>query len=55
MIQKYRPKLAICLYHTPFDMFEIPKYIKEIVSDYKMEIRHHTYNTSETVLYAYCE
>lgn len=53
LIQKYRPKLAICLYHTPFDMFEIPIYIKEIMPEYKMEIRHHTYNASETVLYAY--
>lgn len=53
IIQKYQPKLAICLYHTLFDMFEIPIYIKRLIPDYKMEIRHHTYNISETVLYAY--
>lgn len=52
-IMKYKPKLAICLYHTPFDMFEIPEYIRKIMPDYKMKVRHHTYNTSETVLYAY--
>lgn len=53
IIKEYRPKLAVCLYHTPFDLFEIPEYIKKLVPEYHMEVKHHSYDTGETVLYAY--
>ena len=51
-IVKHTPKLAICLYHNPWDMWEIPLYIKEIVPEYKIYIRHHTCLLNETVCYA---
>lgn len=51
-IQRDKPKLAICIYHKPADMVEIPLYIKELVSDYKLYIRHHSNIDRETVLYA---
>ncbi len=51
-IQKYRPKLAISLYHKPEDMLEIPNYILNIVPDYKLYLRHYATNLWETVLYA---
>lgn len=51
-IQKDRPKLAISLYHKPEDMTEIPLYIRELVSDYKLYIRHYSNRQNETVLYA---
>ena len=51
-IIKYRPKLAICIYHKPEDLIEIPKYIKELVPDYKFYIRNHHAAAIETVLYA---
>ncbi|MDF2530905.1 MAG: hypothetical protein K0Q65_486 [Clostridia bacterium] len=51
-IQKYRPKLAICLYHKPEDVLDIPLYIKSLVPDYKFYIRHYTLFQVETVLYA---
>jgi len=53
LIKQYKPRLAICLYHTPFDMLEIPLYIKALVPEYKMSIRHHAMDASETVLYCY--
>lgn len=55
-IKKYKPKLAISLYHKPCDIIDIPLYIKSIVPEYKLYIRHYgmctLYPSTETVLYA---
>jgi len=51
-IKKYRPKLAISLYHKREDLLEIPEYIKSIVPEYKLYIRHYSNYVVETVLYA---
>ena len=51
-IIKYHPKLAICIYHKPEDILEIPAYILELVPEYKFYIRHYTSCMWETVLYA---
>ena len=32
---KYRPQLAVCLYHKPSDMWTIPELIREIVPEYR--------------------
>ena len=52
VIQRDKPKLAICIYHKPEDMVEIPLYIKELIPEYKLYIRHHSNYIFETVLYA---
>lgn len=41
-ITKWKPRLAICLYHRPRDMWEIPLYIKSLNSEYEFSVRHHT-------------
>lgn len=51
-IKKYKPKLAVCVYHKPEDILEIPCYIKELVPEYKLYFRHHSNYNGETVLYA---
>lgn len=51
-IRRDRPKLAICIYHKPEDMWTIPLYVKELVPEYKLYIRHHSSSAGETVLYA---
>lgn len=51
-IRRDKPKLAISIYHKPEDMWTIPLYIKELVPEYKLYIRHHSSGTGETVLYA---
>ena len=52
IIQKQKPKLAICVYHKPEHLWEVPLYLKNIVPEYKIYIRHHTPLEYETVCYA---
>lgn len=51
-ISKFKPKLAICVYHKKDDMILIPKYIKSLNSDYKFYLRNYSSNGCEIVLYA---
>ncbi len=51
-IKKNKPKLAICLYHKPEDIYEIPLLIYEFNPLYKMYIRHYSDCRTDTVLYA---
>lgn len=56
VIKRYKPKLAISIYHNSGDLYEIPLYIESIVPEYRMFVRHHSYNTIfETILYAYVD
>ncbi len=52
IIQKYKPKLAVCIYHNPQDLFEIPIMLKEMCGDYKLFVRQYADSMSETVCYA---
>ncbi len=52
ILKRYRPKLAISLYHKKEDLVELPSYIKELVPEYKLYIRHYSNASIETVLYA---
>lgn len=52
LIQKYKPKLAISIYHNCEDIFTLPLYIHELVPEYKFKIRHYSYSLFETILYA---
>ena len=52
---KYRPQLAICLYHKPSDMWTIPELIRKIVPEYRYWCRKNN-PACEFVLYgsAFC-
>ena len=52
IILRDKPKLAISVYHKMEDMWEIPYYIKNLVPEYKLYIRHYSNCNWETVLYA---
>ncbi len=52
IIRRYKPRLAICIYHKPEDIVEIPGYLLKIVPEYRFYIRHYTSDMCETVLYA---
>lgn len=51
-IVENKPLLAICVYHKPEDVVEIAEFIKSIVPEYKLYLRHYGSLTYETVLYA---
>lgn len=52
VIQRDKPKCAISVYHKLEDMITIPLYIKELVPEYKLYIRHYSNSEFDTVLYA---
>jgi len=51
-IQKYKPKLAVCIYHLPNDLWEIILYIKEQFPFYDLSVRTHQFDGLDFVLYA---
>lgn len=55
LIQSQKPRLAICIYHSPEDFFQIPHLLNQWVPEYKIAIRHHTALMYETVCYAWVE
>lgn len=52
VIEKYKPKLAICIYHKKEDIWEIPLLIHKINPEYRFYMRHYSLADNETVLYA---
>lgn len=54
-IKKFKPRLAISIYHNPSDYWRIYELIHDYCSDYKFAVRHHANNHLDTVLYAYVE
>jgi len=51
-LNRFRPKLAICLYHKDSDFINIPQLIDSLELCYELYLGHHTDGKSETVLYA---
>jgi len=51
-LKKYKPKLAICVYHNSEDFKKIPEFIKNISQEYRLYLGHYTMHHEETVLYA---
>jgi len=51
-IRASRPDLAICVYHAPNHLWEIPLYLHSLGLGYRLYLRNYTSFTGETVLYA---
>jgi FkbM family methyltransferase len=54
-IIKYKPKLAIALYHSTSDFDVIPRFINELNLGYKFYLSHSTIYAEETMLFAICQ
>lgn len=52
IIRKYKPKLAISIYHKLEDIWELPQLILSFYSNYSFYLRHYSLSSEETVLYA---
>ena len=52
LIEKNRPGLAICLYHSPEHLWSIPLWVQGLNLDYCLYYRAYQHNTFETVFYA---
>ena len=52
IIKEQKPILAFCIYHSLSDTINIPLWIKDIVPEYSIYIRHYTDLMLETVCYA---
>ena len=50
-IKKYRPILAICIYHKAEDWYKIPQKILAIDSEYRVYLRHYMEGIFESVMY----
>ncbi len=50
-IKKYKPILAICIYHKAEDWYKIPEKVLAIESEYKIYLRHYMEGIFESVLY----
>ena len=52
-IKKYKPRLALSIYHKPEDIIEIPYIVLTYNPDYRFAIRQYASNMQETILYAW--
>ena len=53
IIKTTHPKIAVCTYHKPEDIYLIPKLLTQFNPDYRFLLRHYSPYTWDTVLYAY--
>ena len=54
-IMKFKPKLAIAIYHSMDDMVNIPNWINDLNLGYKLYLGHYTIHAEETVIFAKAE
>lgn len=51
-LRRWRPKLAISLYHRPEDLYSIPLWLNSLHCGYRFFLDHYSIHHEETVLYA---
>lgn len=51
-IKRFRPRLAISIYHHAKDYYRVPEFIEKLRVGYRMYIANYTISDGETILYA---
>jgi len=54
-VRRWRPNLAICLYHKPEDLHEIPLFLDDLGLGYRFHFRHGGVSPTDAVLYGSCQ
>ena len=52
MISSNRPIVAVCVYHGPVDLWEIPQIIHDFLPEHRLFLRQHQFDGYELVIYA---
>lgn len=52
LIKENKPDLAISVYHSPNQIWDIPLFLRNLCPEYKFYLRNYTSFISETILYA---
>lgn len=50
-IRRHKPKLALCVYHYPSDLYEVAEYVRSLVPEYTFTLRQHAPIFGDFVLY----
>jgi FkbM family methyltransferase len=51
LIAKHRPSAAVCVYHGPNDLWELPLQLHEALPEHRLHLRQHGFDGWETVCY----
>ncbi|HNX35658.1 MAG TPA: FkbM family methyltransferase [Kiritimatiellia bacterium] len=51
-IRRSQPKLAVCVYHKPDHLWEIPILMRELLPTHPLALRYHQFNGFDVVAYA---
>lgn len=54
-IKRCKPKMALCAYHYPSDLYEIVEMVHTMVPEYRFQLRQHAPLFGDFVLYCYCK
>jgi FkbM family methyltransferase len=50
-IRTCKPKMTLCVYHYPSDLYEVPEYVRTLMPEYRFSLRHHAPIFGDFVLY----
>lgn len=53
ILRRYRPCLAVSMYHLSTDMWRIPLFLRDVLGDCDFRLRRHSRTIADTVLYVY--
>jgi FkbM family methyltransferase len=51
-LQAARPAVAVCVYHKPADLWQLPRLVADLLPDADLFLRSHAWNGFDLVLYA---
>lgn len=54
-IKKFRPNLALAIYHSMDDFIKIPRWIQDLNLGYRLYLGHYTIHAEETIIFATIE